>query len=62
MTDYVLTGVGSKRVMYGSDWPVSEVRGTCVSVGDQFQWLYPNTAELYPSGADPLNTTESAVA
>lgn len=32
---------GSKRVMYGSDWPVSEVRGTCVSVGDQFQWLYP---------------------
>ena len=53
---------GSKRVMYGSDWPVSEVRGSCVSVGDQFQWIYPNTAELNPSGADPLNETESAVA
>ena len=44
---------GSKKVMYGSDWPVSEVRGSCVSVGDQFQWLYPNTAQLDPSGADP---------
>ena len=31
-------------------------------MGDRFQWIYPNTAELYPSGADPLNETESSVA
>lgn len=43
-------------------WPVSEVRGTCISMGDRFQWIYPNTAELHPSGADPLNETESSVA
>jgi hypothetical protein len=43
-------------------WPVSEVRGTCISMGDRFQWIYPNTAELDPSGADPLNDTESSVA
>eukprot|EP01050_Picozoa_sp_SAG11_P017130 SAG11_NODE_2430_length_3370_cov_4.206053_2_plen_475_part_00 len=103
-----IAAFGAKKVLYGSDWPVSEVRGRCVSVGDQFQvgaayfyrmlcsaifvmdrpvsrrpkrvlmgysrwmpgwtwrcwlqWLYPNTAQLSPSGADPLNTLESAVA
>ena len=31
-------------------------------MGDRFQWIYPNTAELHPSGADPLNETESSVA
>lgn len=32
-----------------------------MSVGDQFTWLYPSTAELGLNGADPLNMSESAV-
>ena len=31
-------------------------------MGDRFQWIYPNTAALHPSGADPLNQTQSSVA
>jgi len=32
--------------MWGSDWPVTHVRGKCVSVGDSFFWLSPANADL----------------
>jgi glutamate-1-semialdehyde 2,1-aminomutase len=31
---------GATRLMYGSDFPVSEVRGKALSLGDGFWWLY----------------------
>lgn len=35
---------GHERVLYGSDFPVSQMRGRCVAVGDGFIWLsYENT-------------------
>ena len=36
----ILRTFGVTRLMYGSDFPVSELRGRAVSVGDQFFWMY----------------------
>ncbi len=33
--------LGPQRVLWGSDFAVSEMRGRCITVGDQFFWLYP---------------------
>jgi len=33
--------LGPRRVLWGSDFAVSEVRGRCVSTGDLFFWLHP---------------------
>ncbi len=32
--------LGVDRVLYGSDYPISHVRGRCVTAGDSFQWIY----------------------
>lgn len=32
--------LGIDRVIYGSDYPISHVRGRCVTAGDSFQWIY----------------------
>lgn len=32
--------LGPHRVLYGSDYPISHLRGRCVTVGNQFLWLY----------------------
>ncbi len=31
---------GPQRVLYGSDYPISHLRGRCVTVGNQMLWLY----------------------
>ena len=36
---------GVSRLMYGSDFPVSELRGRCLSVGDGFFWLDDRNAD-----------------
>lgn len=33
--------LGPKRVLWGSDFPVSELRGRCVTTGNYFFWLHP---------------------
>ncbi|MCG8586166.1 MAG: aminotransferase class III-fold pyridoxal phosphate-dependent enzyme, partial [Pirellulales bacterium] len=35
----ILREFGPRRLLFGTDFPVSEVRGRCVSVGDGFAWL-----------------------
>lgn len=35
--------IGHKRLMYGTDMPVSHLRGRSVPVGDTFVWLYEQT-------------------
>lgn len=33
--------LGPKRVLWGSDFPVSEARGRCITTGNYFYWLHP---------------------
>ncbi len=33
--------LGPRRVLWGSDYMVSELRGTCISQGDGFTWIHP---------------------
>lgn len=35
----ILRTFGPSRLMFGSDFPVSEISGRCVSIGDSFLWL-----------------------
>jgi glutamate-1-semialdehyde 2,1-aminomutase len=41
----VLEAFGPRKLLYGSDYPISELIGKCVSAGDGFVWLYENTLE-----------------
>lgn len=43
---FALETFGPRRVLYGSDFPVSELRGRCVTLGDSFFWIHPTTANL----------------
>jgi glutamate-1-semialdehyde 2,1-aminomutase len=62
--DAILAEFGPSRLLYGSDFPVSEVRGRCVSVGDGFVWLYHDTLdwEKWPMGKPTLSGIESLLA
>ena len=42
----VLRAFGPSRLMFGTDWPISNVRGRCVSVGDGFFWMYEHTVDF----------------
>lgn len=37
---------GHERLLYGSDFPVSHLRGRCVAIGDSFHWLYADGPAL----------------
>jgi predicted TIM-barrel fold metal-dependent hydrolase len=37
---------GHQRLLYGSDFPVSHLRGRCVALGDSFLWLSPENTKL----------------
>ena len=41
----IIRAVGHKRVFWGSDYPVSMLRGKCVSIGAEFLWLYKEQLE-----------------
>jgi glutamate-1-semialdehyde 2,1-aminomutase len=45
---FALQTLGPERVLYGSDFPFSELRGKCTSVGDGFAWIYAD--DLSPTG------------
>jgi Amidohydrolase len=42
----IVTTLGHQRVLYGSDFPVSHVRGRCVGLGDSFFWIAPENTNL----------------
>jgi glutamate-1-semialdehyde 2,1-aminomutase len=44
--------MGHKQVLYGSDFPVSHLRGRCVALGDSFLWLTPENTRLDAAYAD----------
>lgn len=41
----ILREFGTGRLLYGADFPISEMLGRCVSIGDGFQWLYADTLD-----------------
>jgi glutamate-1-semialdehyde 2,1-aminomutase len=41
---------GPSRVLYGSDFPVTHIRGRCVGVGDSFYWISPSSQKLKTGG------------
>lgn len=36
---------GHEKLIWGSDYPVSNLRGRCVAIGDEFLWLYEDTLD-----------------
>lgn len=40
----IVRALGVDRLLYGSDFPVSHVRGRCVAIGDSFVWLSAENA------------------
>lgn len=58
----ILQEFGPRRLLWGSDFPVSEIRGRCVTVGDGFAWLQPDTVlwdKTGPQGNPTLVGLES---
>ncbi|MFN0165374.1 MAG: amidohydrolase family protein [Bryobacteraceae bacterium] len=41
----IVETLGHDRLLWGSDYPVSHLRGRCVAIGDQFVWLYEDTLD-----------------
>ena len=39
----IIERLGHDRLLYGTDFPVSHLRGRCVAIGDSFVWLYDDT-------------------
>ena len=47
----IIRTLGARRLLYGSDFPVSHSRGRCVAIGDSFLWLSEeNTRFAAPYG------------
>jgi glutamate-1-semialdehyde 2,1-aminomutase len=42
----LLDACGPRRLLWGSDFPVSEQRGRCATAGDGFIWMTPDTVHL----------------
>lgn len=42
----IINVMGHQRVLYGSDFPVSHLRGRCVALGDSFLWISADNAKL----------------
>ncbi len=42
----IIRTLGHERVLYGADFPVSQMRGRCVAVGDGFIWLSDENTRL----------------
>ena len=38
--------LGHERLLYGTDFHVSHMRGRCVAIGDSFHWLYAEEMDL----------------
>jgi hypothetical protein len=42
----IINTFGHQRVLYGSDFPVSHLRGRCVGLGDSFLWISSENTNL----------------
>ena len=48
----IINVMGHKRVLYGSDFPVTHLRGRCVALGDTFLWISAGNTDLHVPYAD----------
>jgi glutamate-1-semialdehyde 2,1-aminomutase len=46
----IIETFGHERLLWGSDYPISHLRGRCVAIGDQFLWLYEETLDWKVAG------------
>ncbi len=46
--------LGHDKLLYGTDFPVSHLRGRCVAIGDGFIWLYDDTLDWKTASFQPL--------
>jgi len=65
----LLDAFGPRRLMWGSDFPVSDQRGRCVTAGDGFLWISPDhvagaspACRLLPVGVESLRAHLGAAA
>jgi len=42
----IVETIGHDRLLYGSDFYISHMRGRCVAIGDSFHWFYDNDMGL----------------
>jgi glutamate-1-semialdehyde 2,1-aminomutase len=49
--------LGPRRILWGSDFPISEARGRCVTTGSTFFWLSPETLDAHDQPATPSQMT-----
>ena len=42
----IINVMGHHRLLYGSDFPVSHLRGRCVAIGDSFHWISSDNTQL----------------
>lgn len=49
----ILDQFGPRRLLWGSDYPISERPGKCVAVGDSFSWIAPQTVD--GPGSEPIH-------
>ncbi|HPO12409.1 MAG TPA: amidohydrolase family protein [Candidatus Hydrogenedentes bacterium] len=45
----IVKAFGPRRLLWGSDFPVSQQRGKCVTVGDAFSWICPRRIDIDPA-------------
>jgi glutamate-1-semialdehyde 2,1-aminomutase len=50
----ILKHFGPEKLLFGSDFPVSQIRGKCVSIGDGFIWLDENTCNWNKAWGKPI--------
>jgi glutamate-1-semialdehyde 2,1-aminomutase len=51
----IIEVLGHERLLYGTDFPVSHLRGRCVAIGDGFVWLYDDTLDWQTASFEPLH-------
>ena len=56
----IMKKAGTKRCMWGSDYPVCRPRGKCVSLADGFYWIYESDLKNFQSNT-PINDWPIAV-
>ena len=48
----IIETLGHGRLLWGSDYPLSHLRGRCVAIGDRFLWLHEDTLNWKTAGAN----------
>lgn len=50
----ILEQFGPGKLLWGSDFPISQIRGKCITIGDGFFWLDPQSCDWTKSLGNPV--------